>query len=201
MRSIYILILFFIELFVQPVCAQNKLSDWFVKSQSPHLEILPQNARLDLLDYYDAGFNAIVENSFKGKTRLIYKDEDKIKLQLTPLSTFELYTFYVDTIDTIMIELLQVEAPIAMFKVQMYFDSKPAQSLNFDSEYFKQEIEKLHISSINKHQLIQEGLFAQFDLQLKRINIYNPTYSQYSIPPLIYDWDNREKTFIKNKNE
>lgn len=62
----------------------------FIGIPSQVLPILERNARLDMLDYYNAGMRAVGENTLGGQSVMLKKTADFVQLESTPASTWEL---------------------------------------------------------------------------------------------------------------
>lgn len=62
----------------------------FVAVPDSVLPLLDRNARLDLLDYANAGMEAKVTNLMDGTTWLTEKTDSTVTLQLTPVSQWQL---------------------------------------------------------------------------------------------------------------
>ena len=72
-----------------PMTGQN-IDSVFVYTPAEILPLLDRDARLDLVDYANAGMEGQAENCMGGTTRLLQKNDTLISLQLTPASQWEL---------------------------------------------------------------------------------------------------------------
>lgn len=63
---------------------------FFVRLQSPSLEILGKSTRLDMLDYWDADSVYKATNAIGGLSWLCAVSQDYLKVQVTPVSALEL---------------------------------------------------------------------------------------------------------------
>lgn len=66
------------------------LSALFVAAPLHVLPLLETNARLDLIDLYEAQMTAEITNRYGGKTQMRALSDTLIALQLTPVSSMEL---------------------------------------------------------------------------------------------------------------
>ena len=65
------------------------LSALFVAAPLQVLPLLEKNARLDLIDLYEAQMTAEITNRYGGKTTMTALSDTLIALQLTPVSSME----------------------------------------------------------------------------------------------------------------
>ncbi|MBO5698953.1 MAG: DUF3256 family protein [Bacteroidaceae bacterium] len=204
MRTLFITLHLFYTSFTLQVLSQTTLSEWFIKSSSPHLSILSKNDRLDLIDYYDSEQNASVENLYKGSTVLTYKDNTRMSLQLTSVSSYDLYTLHTDSVDTIRMEILTIEKPIPNFQISLYKNEESSNNLNFDLSPLYKQYESTFSTLNQKHDLIQSGVSANFDQATKKLTINLISANTFQAEnktdtlSLIYLWNEEEKAFLKN---
>lgn len=62
----------------------------FEKMQAPALEILGRSTRLDMLDYWDADSVYLASNALGGLSSIKSLDRDYMKVEVTPVSSFEI---------------------------------------------------------------------------------------------------------------
>lgn len=68
----------------------HEIDSVFIDVPAQILPLLDRDARLDLVDYANAGMEGQAENCLGGTTRLLQKNDTLISLQLTPASQWEL---------------------------------------------------------------------------------------------------------------
>ncbi|MGL4994198.1 MAG: DUF3256 family protein [Bacteroidales bacterium] len=90
------------------VRAQN-IKPFFTISTESTLSYLNVNQRKDLIDLYEAGKSAIVQNSLRGKTELKELSESYLKLQLSSQTIIELKLLPVDELSTPLILMLNTQ--------------------------------------------------------------------------------------------
>lgn len=89
------LIIFFFSFIVWEFDLQAQTIDsLFVAVPRKHLFLLDRDERLNLIDLYNYKMNAETENSFGGRTIMLEKDSDYVRLQLTDVSQWELKRLY-----------------------------------------------------------------------------------------------------------
>lgn len=70
--------------------AKSFLVSLFIAAPVSVFPLLDHSARLDLIDYYEAGMPAKVENRYGGTTELLHLSDTLIVLNLTSASTMEM---------------------------------------------------------------------------------------------------------------
>lgn len=66
------------------------LATLFAAAPMQVIPLLNKSSRLDLVDYYEAGMEAKVENRLKGTTSLTHLSDTLIVLQMTPATSMEI---------------------------------------------------------------------------------------------------------------
>lgn len=103
---------------VHSVQAQS-LDALFVSAPKSLFPVVDEAARLDLIDLYNHGVEAKVENTFGGQSALTKKTSSYLSLQTTDVSTWELYLLPCSK-DTLILSLHTLVAGSQATDVQLY---------------------------------------------------------------------------------
>lgn len=90
LRRCVLLSAVFLSVLCSPTVSAQSIDSVFVAVPERLLPLLDRNARLDLLDYADAGMEAKVTNRLNGTTQLTGKSDTLVTLRLTPASQWSL---------------------------------------------------------------------------------------------------------------
>lgn len=106
----------------------QSMDSLFVHIPNEVLPMLVRNTRLDMLDLYNCGMKAEVENDFGGRACLLQKDSVHLLVQTSNVSRLELRVLPSDG-DTLLGCVRTVETPAAYSQVQFFTRNwKPVRS-------------------------------------------------------------------------
>ena len=98
-------------LLTSPTLRAETIDSIFAKSPINDFSLLTLNNRLDLLDYANCGQRAVVENLCEGKTELLIKRDNYLKLAMTSVNTVELLLLKREIGDTIVCIVSTIHTP------------------------------------------------------------------------------------------
>jgi hypothetical protein len=130
MKRVFLLIISIILLSNQSLWAIS-IDSLFVKLQIPELSLLSKNNKLDLLDYYNCGQVANVENVYLGRTILTSKTSNTLQLETTKVNTIEIMVLTREQGDSIVGVISTINEPVEMSQLQFYTLEGTPLNVNF----------------------------------------------------------------------
>lgn len=102
------------------ICASARTAaDFFVEAPRHAIPLLDRNTRLDMVDYYNGGFQNTVKNAFGGPARIISMSDNQIEVQLSRDSSIKLAVLK-DRKDTVLVVIETVLTPVADSDITIY---------------------------------------------------------------------------------
>ncbi len=101
-----------------PSQANTRMDSLLVNLPQHILPLLNRNARLDLVDYFNAGAKAVAENIHSGESELEALSENYLRIKVTSVSRFEVIRL-VDT-DTTFLTIETLLSPFKTSRIQRY---------------------------------------------------------------------------------
>ena len=110
-------------LLLSMVAHAGNVEKYFVTTPQTVLPLLSQKQRIELLEYYKDDKGDSIENRFRKQSRMLLFDTQNqyLKLQTTPSTTFELFILQPDTVTPPVIGIIRtVCAPVCHSSVTFY---------------------------------------------------------------------------------
>ena len=130
MKRVFLLIISIILLSNQSLWAIS-IDSLFVNLRIPELSLLSTNNKLDLLDYYNCGQVANVENAYLGRTILTSKTSNTLQLETTKVNTIEIMVLTREQGDSIVGVISTINEPVEMSQLQFYTLEGTPLNVNF----------------------------------------------------------------------
>lgn len=111
-----------------PFAAEARTAaDFFVSAPDEMLPLLPQNTRLDMLDYFSSGMSTFSPNATRGNARIVLNEPSKLQAVLSRDSNIQIALVATEK-DTLLAVIETVLTPVADSSVAFY--DKSWQPLN-----------------------------------------------------------------------
>lgn len=94
-------------------------ADFFVSAPDEVLPLLPQNTRLDMLDYFSSGLATPSPNATRGRARIMLNEPAKLQAELSRDSNIQIALFPAEK-DTVVAVIETVLTPVADSSVSFY---------------------------------------------------------------------------------
>lgn len=94
-------------------------ADFFVSAPDEVLPLLPQNTRLDMLDYFSSGLATPSPNATRGRARIMLNEPTKLQAELSRDSNIQIALFPAER-DTVVAVIETVLTPVADSSVSFY---------------------------------------------------------------------------------
>lgn len=94
-------------------------ADFFVSAPDEVLPLLPQNTRLDMLDYFSSGLATPSPNATRGRARIMLNEPAKLQAELSRDSNIQIALFTAEK-DTVVAVIETVLTPVADSSVSFY---------------------------------------------------------------------------------
>lgn len=139
------------------------IKDFFASEQGELLSLLPQNTRLDMIDYFEAGRLVDVKNNLSEGTHFIAMTDNYISVQLTKSSIVELLLVPVSKNDSIIVAITTLSLPAKDSRIAFYnTDWEPIDS----KRYFKPVTMKDFVTIPKGDKTKQETVLAAIDFPI-----------------------------------
>ena len=109
-------------LFLAAVCSSEArtIRDFFASEPDDILLLVPQTARLDLLDYYDSGQKVEMNNRLGNGTQLVSVDSTFLKIRTSHSRTVEMLMLQYSKRDTILAVIETVLTPVPDSRLRFF---------------------------------------------------------------------------------
>lgn len=112
--------LFLILSLIVAVCAQARTAaDFFIEAPQHAIPLLDRNTRLDMVDYFNGGFQNNVKNAFGGPAKIISMADNLMEVQLSRDSSIKL-ALIKERRDTVLVVIETVLTPVADSDITIY---------------------------------------------------------------------------------
>lgn len=101
-------------------CEARTIRDFFASEPDDILLLMPQTARLDLLDYYDSGQKVEMNNRLGSGTQLVSVDSTYLKIRTSQSKTVEMLMLQFSKRDTIIAVIETVLTPVPDSRLRFF---------------------------------------------------------------------------------
>ncbi len=167
------------------ISAQKNIKNYFVEMPDTMLPLLSTNARLDLVDFYEAGMRAIVTNRLDGKSELLKLEPDFLELKTSASASMQMKMLSTLNGDTILCVVTSACAEACNSNIRFY--DKGWRSLQSDRFFDKPQIREFFIESdsIDKAIAISDIYLVKLSLSADSDSLH----AEYTMPDYMMQED------------